>query len=527
MFLKIHICLVFQKVTEKSWVNSSPPPLIAEFMARWVLDNPACQTILDPAVGLGVFFRAILRIKKDANYKLLGYDIDGSILDKAKVLFSTTNQVDIELKNKDYLREAWNEKFDGIICNPPYLKFQDYKNRAASLEKLQRRLKINLSGFTNIYAMFLLKSANQLSAGGRAAYLIPSEFLNSDYGTLVKKHLLDTGSLRFIILFDYNENIFNNALTTSCILLLSKDTAAKSVTFIKVSKAEDLRDVSTDLASYPTDRVNDEAVLQSNIEHTVKWRAYYQRRNGESFKNLVPLSTYGKIVRGIATGDNDYFTFNEEKQEKYKIKDEFLLPCLTKAVHANGNFFTKMSFEQLKSKNSKVVLLNALNTNDEFIRRYIQLGEKLGVNTKYLTSHRKPWYAIEKRPPAPILVSVFNRNKVRFVKNEANISNLTCFHCFYTTMSAVNKEDVLSAYFLTDVSKKVIDDNRREYGNGLNKFEPNDLNKAKVINLEVIDSKSEQQISELYQNYRVSESPALKSEILKNLEDIFVEQLLK
>ena len=50
---------------------------------------------------------------------------------------------------------------------------------------------------------------------------------------------------------------------------------------------------------------------------------------------------------------------------------------------------------------------------------------------KFLTKSRKPWYALEKRPPAPIWVSVFNRNGVKFIRNEANISNLTTFHCVY------------------------------------------------------------------------------------------------
>ncbi|MCL0052305.1 hypothetical protein M1M92_02310 [Peptococcaceae bacterium] len=33
------------------------PFQIAEFMSEWIVSNDKCKTILDPAVGLGIFFR--------------------------------------------------------------------------------------------------------------------------------------------------------------------------------------------------------------------------------------------------------------------------------------------------------------------------------------------------------------------------------------------------------------------------------------------------------------------------------------
>ena len=48
---------------------------------------------------------------------------------------------------------------------------------------------MKLSGFTNIYTLFILKSIWQLRKGGRTAYIVPSEFLNSDYGKDVKKYI--------------------------------------------------------------------------------------------------------------------------------------------------------------------------------------------------------------------------------------------------------------------------------------------------------------------------------------------------
>ncbi|HEX6290190.1 MAG TPA: hypothetical protein VFZ66_13435, partial [Herpetosiphonaceae bacterium] len=240
------------------------------------------------------------------------------------------------------------------------------------------------------------------------------------------------------------------------------------------------------------------------LDPKVKWRAYYQRRNGSKYNNLVALSTYGKIVRGIATGDNDYFTFDEKKKKEFGIPDTCLLPCITKATHADASFFTQDDFDDLRHKGKRVFLLNAAEAAYPAVLEYIALGEKREVNTRYLTSHRTPWFALENRPPAPILVTVFNRNGLRFVRNEAGVRNLTCFHSFYINMLAMHRLDVLMAYLITDVSREICNDDRREYGGGLKKFEPNDLNQAKALDLEIIDPHTENMIVHVYNEYRAS-----------------------
>lgn len=150
-------------------------------------------------------------------------------------------------------------------------------------------------------------------------------------------------------------------------------------------------------------------------------------------------------------------------------------------------------------------LLNITDVNDLAIRQYIEWGEKLGVHEKYLTSHRTPWYALEKRPPAPILVTVFNRNGLRFIKNEANVRNLTCFHGFYPNLFAMNRIDILMAYLMTDVAREIFYDNCRQYGDGLEKYEPNDLNNAQVIDLQAIPEDIAMEILEVFQQYRIGE----------------------
>ena len=90
-------------------------------------------------------------------------------------------------------------------------------------------------------------------------------------------------------------------------------------------------------------------------------------------------------------------------------------------------------------------------------------------------------------------------------------------------MFSAPKTDLFFAYLLTDVSKQIFNDNRREYGKGLQKFEPNDINNSKILNLELLTSDSESEILEYFSLYRNSVIEKKPDEsFVNNINDIFI-----
>ncbi len=504
----------------KKFAQFFTPFELASLMADWLLGNPNLITVLEPAFGLGVFSRALSSKKSDLLIK--GFDIDDKIFAEAKEIFFDSSNVDLHLE--DYMFNDWNNKYDGIICNPPYFKFHDYDNKTI-LNEIENRLKIKLNGFTNLYTLFLLKSINQLKSNGRLAYIIPSEFLNSDYGKLVKSALIKNKVLRHIVVFDFEENVFDDALTTACILLCSNDKNNQTVKFSTIKTIVDIELVKTYISEYPINSLGGSTFNVSELKPEVKWRKYYQAQNGIKYNNLIPFSSVAKVVRGIATGANEYFTFSKSKANRYGIDEKHLLPCICKAVDVKDNFFTKDNYNSLIKNDRQTFLLNAIGSKDENVLKYIEFGEISGIDKKYLTACRTPWYALENRPPSPIWVSVFNRSGLKFIRNEASISNLTTFHCVYPVQNSLFDNvsvDVLFAYLLTDAAREIFEDNRREYGNGLQKFEPNDLNKAMMLDLTLLDKKTENKILELYKKYRETAINKLPVDsFLLEINDIF------
>lgn len=484
----------------KKFAQFFTPDKIAEFMCQWVLQGKRKTRALEPAYGLGIFSRVLVQ---SSNISIDAYEIDGQIF--ASAVAARPNGVN--LRNEDYFKCDWNAKYDAIVCNPPYLKFLDYDN-ATYIMDVNSHLGTKLNGFTNLYSLFLLKSITQLQEGGRLAYIIPSEFLNSDYGVEVKRALVESNTLQHIIVINFTECAFDDALTTACILLCEKTTGPLSVRFSHINYIEELNTCFSEYSEFNA----------SALDPNIKWKSYYEECNSCKYCHLVPFSKFAKVSRGIATGANDYFTFNLSKIDDYDIPEECLMPCICKATDAPRTFFTQKEFVKLLNGNKIVYLFNGSTAPDNSsVLRYIHLGEEIGVNKRYLTASRSPWYAIENRSPAPIWASVFNRNGLRFIRNEANIYNLTTFHCVYPKNAGVDV-DVLFAYLITDVAKEIFLDNSRQYGKGLVKFEPNDLNKGLVVDLTLLNTRECSFVKDVYAFIKDSQK---ETDGIKLLNDFF------
>ena len=489
----------------KKFAQFFTPETIASFMAQWVVqEHRGNADILEPAFGLGVFSRALQQLNPEV--AITGYDIDAKIYHYAKENFSSAD-IHLQLKNEDYLETSWDELYDGIICNPPYLKFHDYDN-GKYVPIINKKLKIKLNGFTNIYTLFLLKSIAQLKEGGRLAYIIPSEFLNSDYGVEVKRALIASGVLRHVIIVDYTQCAFGDALTTACILFCQRDKNSESIRF---SRIDDVKELHLAMTEFKT-------VNAAFLKPEVKWKQYYEEQQACKYHHLVPFSTFAKVSRGIATGANDYFTFNVEKKDKYNLDDNSFKPCISHSADVKSLVFTDADFSNLANGGKKVYLFDGCVDNSSVqVKNYLRLGEEAGVNTRFLTASRSPWYALEKRLPSPIWVSVFNREGLRFVRNEAHVFNLTTFHCVYNVSDI--DTNILFAYLITDVAKEIFLDNSRQYGNGLIKFEPNDLNKGNVVDLRLLSEDEQMFILRVYEYLRLYGNVC--NRCMKLLDDFF------
>ncbi len=74
------------------------------------------------------------------------------------------------------------------------------------------------------------------------AYIMPLEFLNAGYGSLVKEKLIESGHLFAIISFDCEKDIFPDVITSAGIILYDKGVCHSSVKFYSVKSIIELKE---------------------------------------------------------------------------------------------------------------------------------------------------------------------------------------------------------------------------------------------------------------------------------------------
>jgi adenine-specific DNA-methyltransferase len=445
------------------------PSIIARIMAEWVMKQDP-ETILDPAFGLGVFYDEIIKINSGNRVKFVGYEIDEHIL----TYYEHKGNSNLKIFNDDYL-EADAGTFDGIICNPPYMRFQKFLNRHNVLPSIEQKIGKKLVGYSNIASVFLVKSLSELNKNGSLAYIMPLEFFNTGYGKEIKKSLLKNHLLKHIIIFENEKEIFPDATTTVCILLCLNDGKDEKIKITLVKSQEEIDN------KFDVDNLNYIEIRPSELPYNRKWSPiilslFSEQRIPEGF---TKVSLYGSFKRGIATGANDFFALTKSGIIKYKLSDNNICKCITKSPQIKKAVFTDDDFNTLYNSNKPVHCLDVKDHNDQSVIDYIKLGEQKGVNNRYLTKMRNPWYKLEYRKPAPILFGVFNRGRLKVIRNHSTAITFTCFHSFYpNVLFGENEIDKLFVYFLSDIGQSIIKLNKRAYGENLDKLEPGDLNEC-------------------------------------------------
>lgn len=453
------------------------PWQIASFMAAWVGHGRQRLSLLDPAIGVGVFARALAQYCESKNINLVGYDIDRAVLRAADASLGAGEWSSLTIRNEDFLLSPWEEQYDAILCNPPYLRFQQFLQRDQVHEAFQRQLGASPSGLSNIYGLFIAKAQRHLALGGRASFIVPTEFLNANYGRDVKADLLTNRQLRYIL--ELPEGVFPGVLTTACILLFAREGLAESVGFISVQSEAELLAVQEALSRGEVP-AGCRVIGYSNLNPKSKWGGLFQQEAVAPLPaDMTRVGHFGRFSRGIATGHNEFFVLSESQRLAAELPSDSVVPIVSRAADIGGGVFTISDWERLLSQGKKVWLF-APKELSPLVEAYVAKGEELGVRDRYLCKTRPRWYCPENRDPAALWATVFHRTGLRLVRNAAAVRNLTTFHGFYPNSIGRTVLDAFRLFLMSDLGTETLKAEQRKYGGGLLKFEPNDLNSVHV-----------------------------------------------
>ena len=252
----------------------------AEVVAKMLALRQNKGSILEPSCGNGAFLKKLGK-------KAVGLELDKNLINDPRVL------------NLDFFQYSTHYKFDSIIGNPPYVRFQDINQYTKNL--------LDMSLFdkrTNLYLFFIQKCIKHLNSAGELIFITPRDFLKSTNAVKLNEVLYEKGSIsHFYDLGD--EVVFKNFSPNCAIWRWVKDSKEKRLAngkqfifkdgqllFSKQKETESISDyfdvkvgaVSGADAVFTSRKGNKEFVCSTTLKNKETRRMIYNKKDKSLYK---------------------------------------------------------------------------------------------------------------------------------------------------------------------------------------------------------------------------------------------------
>ena len=461
----------------------TPLPL-AEMLVKLFSGNKQIKNVLEPSCGDGVFLDAMNNTDIiDQFDTITAIEIEDD--EAVKVQNRYESKKNLRVINQDffdYYEEYSDEKFDLILGNPPYIRYQYLEEeQRALLSDILTSQGMKANKLINAWVGFMVACVNMLSEQGKIAFVIPAEILQVVYAEDLRLFL--SNNLSKISIITFEELVFSDIEQEVVVFIGEKGEEEKGIRIIELNNLDDLKDFD----------INSNGFQKLQHVHE-KWTKYFttdkenelvsEIRNNNLFQKL---SDCALINVGITTGNNKYFSVDKNTVEKYEL-ESVVRPLIGRSSHANSIFFTQNDWMENVNSGKAAYLIDFPETPyDEYPdkhKEYIELGEEKEENKGYKCSIRDRWYRI----PSIWVPDAFflRRNNLypKFVLNRCEAVSTDTMHRIKFN-DGVSAEKIMLSYY-NSISFAFTELCGRSYGGGVLEILPGEVGNIYVPKLDNI-----------------------------------------
>jgi hypothetical protein len=448
------------------------PSAIVDAMISWAAGvDPAPERVVDPGIGSGRFISAAA--DRFPNAKLVGIDTDPLALLMARANACVRGYVHrLQLELCDY-RTVILPPCPGktlYIGNPPYVRHHNISERWKTwFATTAHRFGFKASKLAGLHIHFFLRTREIAQHGDYGAFITAAEWLDVNYGSTLRNMLADGLGGSAVHIIDPRAQPFTDALTTGAVTCFHVGHRPTHFSVRAVHRLEDLM---------PLDQGR--AVDWKVMARAPRW-SVFTREHKEIPKGFIELGEIFRAHRGQVTGANEAWIVGDEAGD---IPSRFKRPTVTKARELLAARTELTTTAGLRKVVDLPVSLDELNPEERrIVSKFLKWARTVGAQESYVAQHRRAWWAIELRAPAPVLVTYMARQAPAFVLNTAKARHINIAHGLYPR-SPLNGETL--AAILIWLRRHVGTSGGRTYAGGLVKFEPKELERIPIPSLEDI-----------------------------------------
>ena len=452
-----------------SGATYTPAPIV-NAMVGWAAIQRVAERVVDPGVGSARFLMRAAQSFPRA--ELVGIDID-----PLAALIARANLAAAGLARRsrivvgDY--RGFSETAAGptlYIGNPPYVRHHRIAAKWKEwLSTEAAKLGHTASQLAGLHVHFYLATAINARPGDFGAFITAAEWLDVNYGTLLRALILKELGGQSITVIEPTAQPFPDAATTAAITTFEIASMPTSLCFRRIESLRALDQLGRGMR-----------VHRDRLSAHPRW-SYLTRSTDKAPDGYVELGELCRVHRGQVTGSNEVWIFGNHSEG---LPQSVLFPTITRAREVFAADGVLDDASRLRCVIDLPVDLDELEEEERHaVEKFLRVAKSMGGNRGYVAEHRKAWWAVGLRAPAAIIATYMARRPPAFVLNKADARHINVAHGLYPRMPLNTAAQMALVRFLqTNVSQA----SGRTYAGGLTKFEPREMERIIVPRPELL-----------------------------------------
>ena len=450
------------------------PDEIVSAMVAWVAGRACPARVVDPGAGSARFLLAAGRVFSNA--ALVGVELDplAALLARANLTatgFDARSRVVVaDYRTADL---GGSDEVTAFIGNPPYVRHHQIEAHWKRwLRDSSALLGFKSSGLSGLHVHFLVATALHARRGDVGAFVTSAEWLDVNYGSLPRRLISTRLGGVCVHLVDPEALPFAGAATTAAVTCFKVGADTDSIRIQRVGSASRLGALD---GGRPFSR--------RQLQKTPKWSTLLNKPPTPP-EGYVELGELCRVHRGAVTGANSTWITDADDPA---LPPGVLFPCVTRAKElfdiGSGALTDTGGLRTVVGLPADLDELDAADRRR--VDRFLRAAQSEGVASGYTARHRKPWWSIKLRAPAPILATYMARRPPAFVRNPAGARNVNVAHGVYPREPMPDTMlDALAAALREAAATAV----GRTYAGGLVKFEPSEMARIRIPGPEMLQT---------------------------------------
>jgi hypothetical protein len=442
----------------------TPAPIVKSMMI-WLASQGSPVRIVDPGAGSGRFILAAGEAFPNAQLVAVELDPLAALMIRANLeVRGWSGRATVHVKDYRNLTLPRCIGTTAFIGNPPYVRHHDiaeswkawYSERFAAMG-------IRASALAGLHLHFFLQTRLLAKPGDVGVFITSSEWMDVNYGSALRQLLLDgLGGIALHVL-EPKVEAFPGTATTA------------AITCFRVGETvEPVRVRSVDQLTHLNGLTMGVDVPRAQLHSTSRW-SIIVRPTLPAAEGDLELGELFRVHRGQVTGANGIWIAGEHADG---LPERVKIPSVTKARDL------LQAGERLASAATLRRVVDLPPELDDFtdaerkrIQSFLAWARAHGVHEGYVAQHRKAWWSVGLKDPAPILCTYMARRPPQFTLNDCGARHINVAHGLYPRQPLT--PDVLTG-LVSWLNSNTTQGSGRTYAGGLTKFEPREVERLRI-----------------------------------------------